>query len=169
MKIFFTLMLLQANNITAKITPPNYDFNLKVIENFYPSKSIEDAKKINPKFEVYEDSGDQKILKFKLIKKDYTLDIYTQIKKDIIQDTFIRMPQYFNHDLFLKELQSKWKKQDKFVRKDQSSLYTWFNRDQMNILYHGSCSITCFPMFIEFSSLDKSLKPLYVKFNEALN
>jgi hypothetical protein len=79
------------------------------------------------------------------------------------------MPQYFNHDLFLKELQTKWKKQDKFVRKDQSSLYTWFNRDQMNILYHGSCSITCFPMFIEFSSLDKSLKPLYVKFNEALN
>jgi hypothetical protein len=169
MKIFFIFLFSIVSLVHAKITPPNYDFNLGVIENFFPSKTIEDIKKLNLKIETLEDNGDSKLLKTKLIKKDYVLDIYLQLKKDIIIDTYIRMPQYFNHDIFLKELQTKWKKQDKFKNKDGSSYYVWFNRDNLNILYQGSCSITCFPMFIEFvKSGDKSTPPLYKKFNDNL-
>lgn len=168
MKTLICLIFSSFTLIHAKITPPNYDFKFSDIENFFPTKSVEEAKKICPKFEIYEDNGDAKIYKFKLIKKDYYLDIYSQVKKDSITDSFIRMPQYFSHDLFLKELQSKWKKQDKFKRKDQSSYYVWMNKDAMNIIYQGSCSITCFPMFIEFVSTDKSVTPLFQKFNEAL-
>lgn len=154
--------------IHAEITPPNYDFKLSLIENFLPGKPSEEIKKQIPKFDTIEDNGDLKTLRFKFKKKNYTLDIYTQIKKDQIMDTYIRLPQYFNHDLFLKELQNKWKKQDKFKNKDRSSYYVWFNRENMNILYQGSCSITCFPVFVEFTTTDKSTTPQYVKFNEAL-
>ncbi len=155
-------------SIHAEITPPNYDFTLKSIENFTPGKNIEEIKKQNPKFDIFEDNGDQKILRFKLKRAEYSLDIYTQVKKDIVTDLFVRLPQHFLHDIFLADLQKKWKKQDKYVRHDKSAIYVWLNRDNLNIIYHGSCSITCFPMFIEIVSTDKSVTPMYVKLNEAL-
>lgn len=154
--------------IHAEITPPNYDFTLNSLENYMPGKNIEEVKKQNPKFDIFSDNGDQKTLRFKLRRSNYTLDIYTQVKKEIITDLFVRLPQHFLHDIFLADLQKKWNKQDKFVRKDKSALYVWFNRNNTNIIYHGSCSITCFPMFIEVVSIDKSVTPLYVKMNEAL-
>lgn len=169
MKLFLAILFSLSYPLGAKITPPNYDFKFDLIEKFFPSKSIEEVKKLNLKFETIEDNGDQKLIKYKFVRKEYSLDIYTQIKKETIVDTYIRMPQFFNHDLFLKDLQTKYKKQDKFKNKDGSSYYVWFNRDNMNILYQGSCSITCFPMFIEFvSATDKSTTPLFKKFNESL-
>ena len=155
-------------SIHAEITPPNYDFTLKTIENFTPGKKIEEIKKENPKFDVFEDNGDQKILRFKLKRSNYSLDVYTQVKKDIVTDLFVRLPQFFLHDIFLGDLQKKWKKQDRYVRHDKSAIYVWLNRDNTNIIYQGSCSITCFPMFIEIASADKSVVPMYVKLNLAL-
>jgi hypothetical protein len=163
-KYLFSLIFL----IHAEITPPNYDFTLKSIENFTPGKNIEEIKKQNPKFDIFADNGDQKILRFKLKRANYSLDVYTQVKKDIVTDLFVRLPQHFLHDIFLGDLQKKWNKQDRFVRHDRSAIYVWLNRDNTNIIYHGSCSITCFPMFIEIVSTDKSVTPMYVKLNEAL-
>ena len=154
--------------IHAEITPANYGFTLKSIEIFMPGKSIEEVKKANSSFDVFSDSGDQKILRFKLKRANYNLDVYVQVKKDLITDLFVRLPQHFLHDLFLKDLQDKWKKQDKFVRHDKSALYVWYNKDNTNIIYHGSCSINCFPMFLEIVSTDKSIIPMYKKLNEAL-
>lgn len=133
-----------------------------------PGKSIEEVKKQNPKFETLKEDGQTKLLRFKLKKSEYILEIYTQVKKENIADLYVRLPQYFLHDLFLKDLQTKFKKQDKFVRHDKSALYVWYNREGNNILYHGSCSITCFPMFIEFVNPDPSIIPLYKVFNQAL-
>lgn len=154
--------------IHAEITPPNYDFTLKSIETFMPGKNIEDVKKQNAKFDIFSDNGDQKILRFKLKRTGYSLDVYTQVKKDIITDLFVRLPQHFLHDIFLTDLQQKWKKHDRYVRHDKSAIYVWLNRDTNNIIYHGSCSLTCFPMFIEIVSTEKSVIPMYVKLNEAL-
>ena len=154
--------------IHAEITPPNYDFTLKSIDNFTPGKNIEAVKKENPKFDLFADNGDQKILRFKLKRTNYILDVYTQVKKDTITDVFVRLPQFFLHDIFLKDLQAKWKKQDKYVRHDRSAVYVWFNRDNNNIIYHGSCFITCFPVFIEIVKDDKTVTPMYQKLNEAL-
>lgn len=162
--IFFSLLTV----IHAEITPPNYDFTLKTIENFTPGKEIESVKKDNPKYDVFSDEGSSKILRFKIKRTNYVLDIYTQVKKDIITDVFVRLPQFFLHDIFLADLQKKYQKQDRYVRKDRSAIYVWLNRDNTNIIYHGSCSITCFPMFIEIVSTDKSVIPMYVKLNEAL-
>lgn len=155
-------------SIHAEITPPNYDFTLKTIESFTPGKNIEEIKKQNPKFDIFEDNGEQKVLRFKIARANYSLDVYTQVKKDQVTDLFVRLPQHFLHDLFLSDLQKKWKKQDKFVRHDKSAVYVWINRDNFNIIYQGSCSITCFPMFLEIVSTDKSVTPMYKKLNMAL-
>jgi len=168
MSILFTKFLLFIFAIHAQIPPLNYDFTLKSLEIFTPGKTLEEIKKQYSNYDIFEDSGDQKILHFKIKRTGYILDVYTQTKKDTVTDLFVRLPQHFLHDLFLKELQLKWKKQDKFVRHDRSALYVWLNRDNSNIIYDGSCSITCFPMFIEIVSTDISVIPMYVKFNEAL-
>ena len=162
------LILIFQSIIHAAITPPNYDFTLKSLETFLPGKSIEEVKKTYPKYKTLEDNGDAKLFLFEIKKPNYKLDIYTQVKKEQITDLYVRLPQFFVHDILLLELQTKWKKQDSFIRKDGSALYTWMNRDNFNIIYHGSCSITCFPMFLEIVSTEKSVHPLYNKFNEAL-
>ena len=155
--------------VRAEIKSPNYEFTLSTIESFFPGKSIEELKKDKAiKSDIFEDNGNMKIWRFKVNKKEYILDIYTQVKDDKITDMFVRMPQHFLHDLVLTDLQKRFKKQDKYVRKDMSALYVWMNRDGNNVLYHGSCSITCFPMFIEVVSTDKTVTPLYQKLNEAL-
>lgn len=153
----------------AEIKSPNYDFSMAVLEPFFPGKSVAELQKDKTiQSDIFEDGGNQKTYRFKLKKENYILDLYTQTKDDKITDLFVRLPQHFNHDQFLTELQKKYKKQDRFVRKDLSALYVWINREGNNILYHGSCSITCFPMFIEIVSTEKTVTPLYQKFTEAL-
>lgn len=156
-------------NVSAEIVPPNYDFTLTTIEPFFPGKSVEEAKKIKAiQSDIFEDNGEQKVIRFKIKRANYSLDLYVQAKGDKIVDLFVRLPQHFLHDLFLGDLQKRFKKQDRFVRKDMSALYVWLNRDGNNLIYHGSCSITCFPMFVEMVSTDKAVIPLYQKFNEAV-
>jgi hypothetical protein len=156
-------------NLNAEIKSPNYDFTFTSIEPFFPGKLLSElAKDKTIKSDIFEDSGTSKIIRTKVHRGNYILDIYNQVKGDQITDVFIRLPQHFLHDLFLADLVKRYKKQDKFVRKDKSALYVWMNRDGNNIIYHGSCSITCFPMFIEIVSTEKTVVPLYQKFNAAL-
>jgi len=169
--IFLSVTLFLFGTVTdiqAEIKAPNYEFTLSSLELFFPGKSLVEAKNSQPKFDVYEDSGDEKILRFKLLRAGYVLDVYTQVKKDQISDVYVRLPQHFLHDLMLTDLQKRYKKQDHFVKKDSSALYVWKNRDGNNIIYQGSCSITCFPMFLEVVKASSDVTPLYQKFNDAL-
>jgi hypothetical protein len=164
-----TFFVVFSSPVYPDIKPPNYDFTMATLEPFFPGKNAVDIQKDKTiKSDIFEDNGNAKIMHFKLKRTNYALDIYAQVKSDKITDIFVRLPQHFIHDLFLAELVKKYKKQDKFVRHDMSALYVWMNRDGNNILYHGSCSITCFPMFIEVVSKDPAIVPLYQKFNEAL-
>jgi hypothetical protein len=155
--------------ISAEIKKPNYDFSPATLEPFFPGSTMEKIKADKTIVsDIFEDNGNQKIVKIKFLRPNYKLDIFVQTKDETVTDLFVRLPQHFNHDLLLTDLQKKYKKQDKFVRKDMSALYVWMNRDGNNIIYHGSCSVSCFPMFIEFVKADKSITPLYQKLNEAL-
>lgn len=155
--------------VLADIKPPNYDFTFASLESFLPGGTLEKVKSDKTiQSDIFEDNGNLKIIRLKLKRANYHLDVYVQIKNDKITDMFVRLPQHFIHDIFLADLQKKYKKQDKYVQKDMNALYVWMNRDGNNILYQGSCSITCFPMFIEVVSADKTVVPLYQKFNEAL-
>ncbi len=166
--LFMSIKGLSISDIQAQVKSPNYDFTLTSLELFFPGKSLAIATKSHPKFDLFEDLGEVKILRFQLKRAGYMLDVYTQVKGDTINDLYVRLPQHFLHDLFLADLQKRYKKQDHFVRKDLSALYVWKNREGNNIIYHGSCSITCFPMFLEVVSGAPGIIPLYQKFNEAL-
>ena len=169
---YLLLMLLLwgvSGGLLADIQVPNYDFSTATIEPFYPGASVEKIKSDKAiQSEIYEDAGNLKTYKFKLKKANYNLDIFAQAKDDKITSMFVRLPQYFNHDLVLTDLQKKYKKQDKFVRKDLSALYVWMNRDGSNIIYHGTCSLSCFPMFIEVVNTDRAVIPFYQKMNLAI-
>ena len=163
------LLLSFSTPVFTEIKPPNYDFTFDSLGPFLPGGTLEKIKTDKTiQSDIFEDNGNLKILRFKLKRANYHLDIYTQIKDDKIIDMFVRLPQHFIHDIFLADLQKKYKKQDKYVQKDMNALYVWLNRDNNNIIYHGSCSITCFPMFVEVVSTDKTVVPLYKKFNDAL-
>lgn len=155
--------------VFADIKPPNYDFTLASLEPFLPGGNLEKSKTDKSiQSDIFEDNGNLKIIRLKLKRANYHIDVYVQIKDNKIIDMYARLPQHFIHDIFLADLQKKYKKQDKYVQKDMNALYVWMNRDGNNIIYQGSCSITCFPMFIEIVSADKTVVPLYKKFNEAL-
>lgn len=170
-QIFLLVITLQAvteSDIQAEIKTPNYDFTLSSLELFFPGKTLEIALKSQPKSDLFEDRGDEKVYRFKLLRAGYVLDVYTQVKKDLIVDMYVRLPQHFIHDQMLADLQKRYKKQDHFIRKDLSALYVWKNRDGLNLIYHGSCSITCFPMFFEVVKASPDIVPFYQRFNEAL-
>lgn len=163
------LLLSFSTRIYAEIKPPNYDFTFASLGPFLPGGTLEKIKSDKTiQSDIFEDNGNLKILRIKLKRANYHIDVYVQTKDDKITDMFARLPQHFIHDIFLADLQKKYKKQDKYVQKDMNALYVWMNRDGNNIIYQGSCSITCFPMFVEVVSGDKSVVPLYQKFNEAL-
>jgi len=163
------LFLSFSTRIYAEIKPPNYDFTFASLGSFLPGGTLEKIKSDKTiQSDIFEDNGNLKILRIKLKRANYNIDVYVQTKDDKITDMFARLPQHFIHDIFLADLQKKYKKQDKYVQKDMNALYVWMNRDGNNIIYQGSCSITCFPMFVEVVSGDKSVVPLYQKFNEAL-
>ena len=144
------------------------DFTLSLIEPFFPGTSVEKIKSDKTiQSDIFEDNGNQKILKLKLKSSNPKLDIFIQTKDDKVTDLFVRLPQHLSHDSVLAELQKKYKKQDKFSRKDRNALYSWTNKDGNNIIYNGICSITCFPMFVEITNADKSIVPMFEKFNEA--
>lgn len=166
--LVISCLLVTIADIQGEIKSPNYDFTLTSLELFFPGKSLEEAKKTNPNSEIFEDNGDLKVIRFNLKRAGYKLDVYTQVKKDEIVDLYVRLPQHFLHDLLLADLQKKYKKQDHFIRKDLSALYVWKNREGHHLLYHGSCSITCFPMYLEVVKASPDIIPLYQRFNEAL-
>jgi hypothetical protein len=152
----------------AVFTASAADFTLALIEPFFPGNSVEKIKSDKTiQSDIFEDNGNQKILKLKLKSANPKLDIFLQTKDDKVTDLFVRLPQHLSHDSVLAELQKKYKKQESFSRKDRSALYKWMNKDGNNIIYNGICSITCFPMFIEVVSTDKTVTPLSQKFNDA--
>ena len=167
--LFISLLIGLSNTLLAGIKPPNYDFTFASLLPFMPGGSftkITSDKSIQS--DIFENNGPVKIFRIILKRANYNIDLYVQVKNDIIIDMYARLPQHFIHDIFLADLQKKYKKQDKYVQKDMSALYVWMNRENNNIIYHGSCSITCFPMFIEVVSNDKTVVPFYQKFNLAI-
>ena len=167
--LFISCLALSIGVAHSEIKAPNYDFSLSLLDPFLPGKkSVELLKDKSFSSEMFEDTGATKIYRFKIKKENYTLDIYAQIKKEDIVDIYVRLPQYFIHDKLLQQLRDKYQKHDRYVVKDKSALYVWLNKENSHIIYHGSCSISCFPVFLEITSNDKSVEPIYKKLNSAL-
>ncbi|MBF0205681.1 MAG: hypothetical protein HQK53_02210 [Oligoflexia bacterium] len=73
---------------------------------------------------------------------------------DQILDFYIVFPSFMDHQFVYYNLQKKFAKVDKFARSGSSSFYIWNNVGGIKITYSATCTVSCFPLFLEGEFLD---------------
>lgn len=153
--VILTSLLCQLNTFGA-----NKDFNLELFAPLLPGQNWESTSKQLKKVETLQEQGSSKIIKAIFFDDQKNMfQAFVQINQNIISDSFIRPPTHMDHNEFLKALQKKYGKQNFFKNKDRSSMYVWDKIPDLKIVYQGSCSLSCFAMFISFASLQNKSNP----------
>ncbi len=167
--IFIFFNTAQAQDFTST-------FKLEILTPFLPGKSINLTKKEMQGHSVLTKDGEKIIFLTRITSDKFFLTATVQIEKGIVLDGFFRFPNNFSHDRILELLQKNFGKQSKYYKQGNQSLYFWNDKDlggeKVNLIYHGACSISCFPMGIfvigKKSSENPSFISLYKKFNDGL-
>lgn len=149
-KTFFLLILLWPTiTIThAEIEPPNYNFSLDTLSNFYPGKTLDSIKGKYKKVSLEFDKGNSKIYKTYVSHIRYKFPVFFRVYEEKSVAMFARLPSYFLHDVFHQSLINRYGKQDQYNKVGNAATYIWDNKDNLKITYQGQCTITCFPMYI---------------------
>ena len=151
-RIFFVIFLLGRgwSNCYAQVEPPNYNFSLDSLQIFYPPSQLAMVEEKHGAGELVQTLDEYKIYKFYISQIRYKFPVFVQVKNDNgqIQDFFARLPSYFLHDIFHRDLISKMGKQNKYHKKDNAAVYIWNDFEGEEIYYSASCTFTCFPMYL---------------------
>ena len=137
----------------GKVDPPNYNFSLDQLDKFKPGQGKDEVEKKFEKGEIIEQGGDRVVVKYYVAHLRYKFPIFVQFYKGQVLDYYARLPQYFLHDVFHQSLIKRFGKQNKYFKKEESAIYEWDNKDNVKIVYHGSCTITCFPIYLSMITL----------------
>lgn len=158
-KTFVFLFLILTHNAFTKVTPPNYNFSLKQLSIFFPGEKLAIVSKSYKNPILLSDIGEDILYqKYKIIHPNYTFHIYVQSKSGIILDFFAKLPSYFAHNLFHQSIIDKFGKQNSFSNKDSTSIYKWKLKNNIELIYSGACTITCFTIYITAKSTDKKIE-----------
>jgi hypothetical protein len=126
------------------------EFSLTELSPYLPGNLIDKGKPEIKKAVVLDKEGDKEILLLKYQLPKFYLMTNLQIEKNEILDSYFRFPNNYSHDIILTLLQKKFGKQTKYYKKNNDALYWWLDKDfdgkTMDIIYHGSCSLSCFPL-----------------------
>lgn len=170
LKLFCLLYLIsiQMTNLEAKVEAPNYNFSLDMLNSFLPGKEFENIPAKFGKPNLIEDKDEVKLYRFYLTQIRYKFPIFIQVSRGKILDFYATLPSYFSHDLYLQSIINRNGKNDLYLNKNTSSLYSWTKKEEMTLIYQGSCTITCFPVFFTGITKDPPInlldyKPLYHK------
>lgn len=157
-KTFFLLFLVTAIGIgtfalspspaLGQIEPPNYNFSLDTLGDFYPGKKFEAIKQKYGKGEIEFNKGASVIYKFYVSHIRYKFPVFVNVFKGESVGFFARLPSYFLHDVFHQSLINRYGKQDEYSKVGNAANYTWNNKNNLKIIYQGQCTLTCFPMYI---------------------
>lgn len=134
--------------VVGQIEPPNYNFSLDTLGDFYPGKKLEAIKQKYGKGEVEFDKGTAKIYKFYVSHVRYKFPVFVNIFQGESVAFFARLPSYFLHDVFHQSLINRYGKQDEYSKVGNSANYTWMNKNNLKLIYQGQCTLTCFPMYL---------------------
>ena len=148
---------------SGKVDPPNYNFELKSLDVFFPGKEVKDA----GESKELAREGSSVSLRFEVKHLRYVFPVLAQAKDGKFTDFMARLPQYFSHDLFHQSLINKLGKQDSYLNKDGTAVYQWKNKDGLRHVYAGACTITCFPIYYAVypeGSEEKEPKPTLIRF-----
>ena len=154
--------------LKAKVDPPNYDFSVATLEDFYPDKLIADAEKKYGKADIMEDKSGIQTLRFYVAHIRYKFPVIVQAREGKILDSFSRLPNYFLHDIFLQSLVNKNGKQDLFKKVDEEAVYIWSNKNNLKLVYSAACTITCFPIFFTVYPATPTFVPQIEKMKKSL-
>ena len=163
--------LIAVTNLTAKIEPPNYNFSVDKFQDFMPGKKLADINKKYPgKKEVMFKQGPFITYKYYIEHIRYKFAILVQTINGAVTDFHARLPQYFLHDIFHQSLINRFGKQDFYKKTEESAIYIWTNKKNINHVYSGACTITCFPIFYAVKEVKHkyggSYQSLLEKFND---
>ncbi len=151
-----------------------FEFKLEDLDPLKPESAFDQKTLKTTKVTELLSEDSKQILAFDFKLPTMFLPTTVQIEKGNIQDIYVRFPNNFSHDTLLKLLQDKYKKQQRYFKIPNNALYVWNNVDfqgkMVNIIYHGSCTFSCFPMGLHLISANASQNPsfvsLYQKFNK---
>lgn len=145
--------------LNAKVDPPNYDFSLTTLDDFFPKKPVAPLEAKHGKPEIVGKTHGMRTLKFQVAQIRYKFPVLVQEKDGVINDFFARLPSYFLHDIFLQSLVKKFGKQKSYKRFGEEAYYVW-EAEGFKHVYSAACTITCFPIFYAVESLQGGKTPL---------
>ncbi len=155
------LIFLISFNLLAKVTPPNFDFELGQLELFRPGSS---KKAIEEKYKNGQDI-EEGIRRYGIEHQKFLFPIFVRFEGEQVADFYAKLPTYFLHDVFHQSLINKIGKQDQYFKKENSAVYIWNNKDGFKHIYSASCTITCFPVFYAVFKVGAQDSSLFMKFN----
>jgi len=143
--LFILLAIIQP--VSSQIEPPNYDFSLDTLADFYPGKKFNDMEKKYGKGELTLKETIP-IYKFYVAHIRYKFPVFVRIFNGESVSFFARLPSYFLHDVFHQSLINRYGKQDEYTKIENMAVYLWKNKDNIKFIYQGQCTLNCFPMYI---------------------
>ncbi|OFZ36243.1 MAG: hypothetical protein A2504_03990 [Bdellovibrionales bacterium RIFOXYD12_FULL_39_22] len=145
--ILFLSLSFLSNLLFSKMDPPNYDFSLDALKDFFPNSSIEEIKKKYPESELLESKNGVSLYRFYITQLRYKFPLFLQVTNGKAIDLYAKLPSYFSHDVFHQSLINRYGPQDKYHKQENNAVYIWNDKDGNKHIYEGSCTITCFPLY----------------------
>lgn len=133
--------------LSAKVEPPNYNFSLDTFNDFWPGASLTAIEKKYGKGLLVKNIAPIKTYKFSVEQLRYKFPVFIQVYQGKILDFYGRLPTYFLHDIFHQSIINRYGVQDIYKKIEQNAIYIWKNKKNARIIYSGTCTITCFPIY----------------------
>lgn len=148
LKLFIILpcLIVLFQPLNAKVDPPNYNFSLDTLSDFFPDKTTAALDAKYGKGESMGNVGGVQTLKYNVAQIRYKFPVIVQSREGVIIDFFARLPSYFLHDLFFQSLVNRYGKQSTYKKTGEEAHYTW-DKEPLKHIYSAACTITCFPIF----------------------
>lgn len=142
-----TIIVLASIASHAKVDPPNYDFSLDQLKVFMPGSKLDAAKQKHGEAQLVKKVGAFEIHRLYVKHVRYKFPVLAQVNKGEITDFYARLPAYFLHDIFHQSIINRLGSQDVYKKVEEQAVYVWKNKDGLNHVYSGACTITCFPVY----------------------
>ncbi len=144
------------SKVFCKVEPPNYNFSIDTLKDFYPDSDVKELEKKYGSAETMSTSGGNLTLRFYVAHLRYKFAVIVQTQDGKVLDMFAKLPSYFLHDIFHQSLINRLGKQNEYKRVGEEAVYKW-TKTPLTHVYSGACTITCFPVF--YAVFPADIKP----------
>lgn len=146
-KLLTLLLFLHSLLALSKVEPPNYNFSLDTFNDFWPGTQLQQIQTKYGKGQLTKNSKKTQTYRFLVEQLRYKFPVFVQVYEGRVLDFYGRLPTYFLHDIFHQSIINRFGKQDIYKRVEQNAIYMWKAKKNARIIYSGTCTITCFPIY----------------------